>query len=607
MELKFDPDNPKYEYLTTPAKAEKALRKLEKEPIIAIDIEGTGLEPYTTTLLLVQIGTPEIAYIFDARKLKLQDIPLYKKIMENPKTLKIFHNGKFDYGFLKTQTGVSVNNMYDTMLAESILDAGINPKPSKLSALSHRYLEIVQAKDVRETFVNYTGKITEDQLKYSALDVLVLHPIMERQYPRIQEEGLTNVAKLEFAVTVVVAEMELKGMKINVPQWRGILKNLAVKRHEHAQKFQELVRPYYNVKQMDMFGGVADAINMNSQVQLMDLFNNRIGLNIPSTGVGILLTLDHPVAKALRDYRGYEKLISAFGENLLAKISKVTGRIHPDFMQLGTATGRFACRNPNLQQIPKVSEEAPFRKCMNPEPGYKLVTTDYSSMEMRILADLSGDKMLCQAIEKGYDLHSHTASLMFDLEYTPDFRKKYPEQRQAAKAINFGLVYGMGAQGLAKQIDKSVEEAEDLMNKYFKNYPSIKGWLDRVAKEALRKGYSTTPLGRKRQYVIPERSDPDYRRRIGAIQREAKNHPIQGTNADATKIALVFLWNRIKKDGVDAAPVSTVHDEVVFEVRDDQAEDWAKVQRSEMIRAAKVVVKNVPIESEPFVGDVWEH
>ena len=608
MELKFDPKNPKYEYITEESQAEIAIQKLEKEPIIGLDIESTGFDPYTNKVLLIQVGAPDFTYIFDARVLHLKENERFKALLENPKTIKLMQNGKFDYGFLKYHFGIEVANIFDAMLAEGVLTAGLKGGMGLISlrTLVNQYLEIDLDKETRKTFENYTGKITEQQLIYSALDTLMLFPIFEQQVEKLKNEQLVNIAKLEFAVTRVVAEMELKGIFINVPRWREIIVSLKEKRNKFANDFQEAIRSFYLMNGTDLFGNSVDAININSQVQLMDLFNNRLGLNVPSTGDNILAGLDHSVAKILRDYRGYEKLISAFGESLLEKVNKVTGRLHPDFIQLGAATGRFSCQNPNLQQIPRNSAEAPFRECFTPAPGYKLVVTDYSAMEMRILADVSGDEKLIKAVDES-DVHAFTASLMFNKEYSPDFKKKYPDLRQAAKIINFGLMYGMGPSSLARQIGVTPEVGKEYLDKYFTIFPHVRKFLDTVGKNAISRGWSKTPAGRKRWYSIPDKSDPEYTRKISQIQREAKNHPIQGTNADVIKYALVFLHDRLKKEGIDGFVTHTVHDEVVCEVREDQAQDWSKLQQEEMIRAGELIIKRVPVKSEPFVGDVWEH
>ncbi len=615
-DLKFDPNNPKYEYITDNDAAVKALEKLRNKPIIAIDVEANSLEPYTGTLLLVQISDDEISYLFDARKVKFKEIQLYKEIMENKKVIKLFQNGKFDYKYLKIHTGVSVNNIFDTLLAEGVLTAGKNLRLGMKEIVERYFGAGVIDKTLQMSFANMSpnAKFTKDQLRYAGTDTLILFPIFELQYKLLQKEGLLNIAKLEFAVTTVVAEMELRGIFLDKEKWKGIIRNLEHKRNEIAINFQEAVRTYYSSSKLDLFGNYADAININSQVQLMDLFNNRLKLNMPSTGTNILLTYSsNPVVNLLSEYRKYEKLISSFGESVLEKINKKTKRIHPEFQQMRTATGRFACANPNIQQIPRNSEEAPFRECFNPAPGYKLVVSDYSSFEMRILADLSGDEKMITALKDGLDIHSYTAALMFDKEYTQDFKKLYPELRQMAKPIGFGLMYGMGPVGLIGRIKQetgkeiSVEESEDLINRYFKSYPSVKEFLDKMAKDAVRNGWSSTPAGRKRWYDKPERTDPEFRRKISSIERQAKNHPIQGTNADAIKYALVFVQEKMQREGIDGGIVSTVHDEIVCEVREDQADDFARVLSSEMVRAGEMFLSKVPIKSDPFVGDVWEH
>jgi DNA polymerase-1 len=609
MELKFDKDNPIFSYITNEKDVGGALEELERQKVVGVDIEGTSLDPYSSTLLTVQIGTPEKSYIFDARELRLGEIPRFREFLEEGKIIKILHNGKFDYKHIKQNLGISICNIFDTMLTEAVLNAGLHNSYYSLRSLAEKYAGVDLKKSVRETFeyVTPSTKLNESQLRYSAIDTLILFPVFEEQLKKLKKENLVDIAKLEFATTRVVGDMELNGVHIDVKRWRQIIKDIAVKRDEYAKKFQEAIRPLFRANSIDLFGNFGDSININSQVQLMDLFNNKMHLNLPSTGDGILELCDDPVVKILREYRGYEKLVSAFGDNLLSKINKKTKRIHPEFNQLGAATGRFSCNNPNFQQIPKQTEDAQFRSCFNPEPGYKLVTTDYSTMEMRIMADLSGDRSLIEAFNSGVDVHSHTAALMFGIPYSDDFKEKYPDERFAAKSINFGLMYGRGPTSLAKQLGISPERGREYLQKYFKSYPGVRKYLDKVAKEAVKRGWSTTPAGRKRWYNKPDKSDPEYSRKIGHIQRQAKNHPIQGTNADAIKYALVFLNDKIKEKGYDAKIILTVHDEVVCEVRDEQAKEWAKIQQNEMIRAGKLFVKNVPIESEPFVGEVWEH
>lgn len=614
MELKFDVKKPDYEYITDKKAAVNALNALSSEKVIAVDVEASSLDPYLGTLFLVQIGTPTKAYLFDARKVDLKKIPEYKKLLENEQVIKILHNSTFDYKYLKVQTGVEMNNIYDTMLAEAVLTSGLKKRVGLLHTINRRLGEGLVEKETQGSFVDLpkSSRLTQIQKIYSAKDVLLLFPLFESQLKDLKKENLVKIAKLEFATAPVVAEMELSGIYIDKKHWMQIIDALKIKRNELAQEFQDTIRQYYETSQTDLFGNKADVININSQVQLMELFNDKLGLDMPSTGSAVLSQTNHPVVNMLSKYRGYEKLISAFGDSIISKIHPVTKRIHPEFHQMRTATGRFACQNPNIQQIPRNSEEAPFRECVNPEPGYKLVVSDYSQFEMRVLAELSGDENLRKAYTDKLDLHSYTAALMFDKPYSADFKKKFPEFRQMAKPLNFGIMYGLSPIGLSRQMqvygkELSVDESEDMIKKYFKGYPGVKRYLERQSKSVLRQGFSTTPAGRKRWYVMPEKTDPDYRRKMSGIQNAAKNHPIQGTNADAIKYALVFVHKRMKEEGIDGKIILTVHDEIACEVKEDQAEYFAQMLSDEMVKAAEMFIKSVPVVSDPFVGDVWEH
>jgi len=608
MEFKFDPDNPKYEYITDISHYQRVIKELEGVNVLSVDTETTGFDPHTCKMLLFQISVPDKSYIIDARALNVGELPEIREILEDQKKIKILQNAKFDYKFIKKHTGIEMYNIYDTLLAEGVLTAGLSGGRASLKELSKNYLGLDMDKNIRKSFVGLKDiNFSEDQLKYAAIDTFVLFPIFDAQIPKLKLQGVVDTAKTEFAVTKVIGEMELRGVYINKPKWKEIINNLSKRRDELTQEFYDKISGYYEYNSIDLFGNTAPPININSQPQLLELFNKKVGLNLPSTGDPILETVNHPLVNLLREYRKYEKLISAFGDSLLDKINPVTHRIHPEFNQMGAATGRFSCNNPNLQQIPRNQPEAPFRECFNPGEGYKFVISDYSSMEMRILADLSGDAKFINAIKNGYDLHSYTAALMFGLEYTDDFKKHHGDLRQAAKAINFGLMYGMGPGRLAAQINVTPEQGKEYMEKYFSSYPSVRDFLKRVASEAVRNGYSATPGGRKRWYKMPDKNDPDYKKLIGSVERQAKNHPIQGTNADAMKFALVSLYERIKREKIDAYILLTVHDEIVTECNSEFADTFKDILSEEMVKAAEVFVKKVPIVSDPFVGDVWEH
>jgi len=600
-QINFSLLNPEFEYITGDSDLERVCEIIAKEKIISLDTEGTSLDFYYNKLLLVQIGIPGKAFIFDAFKIKKWD--KLKKIIEDPKIVVIVQNGKFDYGVLKASLGIEITNIYDTMLAEQIINNGIKQSAS-LGNMARRYLEITLDKNYENyqwDRIGTTGEFQKRHLNYAALDVLTLFPIFTKQWEKLNSQDLVKIAKLEFSVLPVVAEMELNGSYIDVNRWRSVIVDLRQKKITIEKKIQDEIRPLYSHNQLDLFGNMADSINLNSQQQILELFNDRLSLNLPSTGVKILNSTNHPIAKMLLEYRGSEKLITAFGDNLLSKINRITGRLHPDFQQIGADTGRFSCSSPNLQQIPRGSQ---FRSCFIAPKGKKLVTVDYSQQELRVLAEYSQDPTLIKAYKDKKDLHTVTASMMYGI---PEEKVRKDVERQASKTINFGLMYGRGAGSLGAQIGVGPEEAKKLLDLYFKKFSKVKVWLDMAAKTAVSRGYSSTLGGRKRYYQLPDPGDPNYQKLISDIERKGKNTPIQGSGADMVKYALVFIRDRFKKEKIDARIIHTVHDEIVCEAEESVAEQALKIQKEEMLRAGELLLKSVPVEAEGEVSSVWEH
>jgi len=592
---------PQYEFVEKTERLQEIVATdLAEEAIIAVDTEADRLDPHRATLLLVQVGTAEKAYVIDARKVDLSPL---KNLFGAQKPLKLLQNAKFDYKLLKVQAGLELANIFDTFLAERIITCGGPRGVSNLGALGKKYLNLDLDKDYKSydwERVARTGKLTERHLKYAALDVLVLFPIFKKQFAQLKKDKLIEVAQLEFACAPVVAEMEIHGSYIDQKKWRKHTRELEKKRDTVAAKIQAELRPFYKTNQTDLFGNHVDVVNLNSPVQIIEAFA-KVGIDIPSTGEAILRNIDHPIARMLLEYRSYEKLISAFGENLLQHVNPKTNRLHPDYMQIGADTGRFACSKPNLQQIPK---ESGFRGCFVAPKGRKLVTADYSQIELRIMAEMSGDTELIEAFKAGKDLHTFTASQMFGI---PEDKVRKDVERFQAKSINFGLMYGRGANSLATQLEISRDEAKKLFNKYFKRYHRVKKWLDKVAEDAVKRGYSTTMIGRRRLHQQPDPDEPNYERVISSIERKGKNTPIQGTSADMIKYALVFVWRRLREEGLDAFPTHTVHDEITINAASKDAERVKVVLEEEMIRAGEKILKKVPVVVEGKVSDVWEH
>lgn len=584
-----------YKTVTKVERFREALNELSKVPVIALDTEATGFDPYQADLLLVQLATPDCIYLFDARVL---DLTRLKGLLEDKAIVKIAQNAGFDYRMLKVKLGIETGPFFDTMLAERIRTAGY-ARENSLEAIARKYLGVQLQKEIRETFTNHKRAFTKRQLDYAAADVLVLFPIREAQKSALESEGLMEIAALEFRVVPVVAEMELKGIKVDVARWREIISEYEKKRDVVAEKLQGELRPHFRHTQIDLFGNQVAVVNLNSPIQILEAFR-KVGLDLPSTGEEILRRHNHPLAQLLLEYRGYEKILTAFGENLIAKINPKTGRVHPDYMQIGADTGRFSCSNPNLQQIPA---DSLFRQCFIAEKGCKLVVADYSQIELRIMAELSKDPVFTKAFKDGVDLHSLTASQMFG---TP-LRQVTKEKRFQAKSINFGLMYGRGVRSLAVQLEVSEEEAQRLLKRYFVAYRRVKVWLDRAGREAVKRGYSTTVMGRKRYYRDLDSEDPGYERQVAYVERQGKNMPIQGTSADMMKLAMIYVYEKMRARGLEAAPVHTVHDEFVIEVKEEQAGEIARILKDEMERAGREMLKEVPVKVDVAISDFWEH
>lgn len=599
METEIAQVDLKYEVIENQNQLLKTVPELEEAQTIGLDTEGNSLDPLTAKLLLLQLATKEKAYVIDCQKVDLTPLKL---VLEGERPLKIVQNGKYDYSLLKAAAGITLGSLFDTMLAERIITCGIS-RDISLRSLADKYLGMKLDKTIRESFTDplspaLRGKFNKEQLDYAARDAIILLDIFKKQFKILQDEDLVVTAKMEFAVVPVVAEMELKGSLIDQERWRAHINELQEKRDAINKEIQDDLRHLTEYNQVDLFGNVSDTINLDSPLQILEAFK-KLGVELLNTSEATLSKTDHPLAKKLLEYRGYEKMITAFGESILEKIHPADKRLHPDFLQLGTDTGRFACNNPNLQQIPA---ESGFRSCFIASPGYKLITADYSQIELRIMAEVSQDPAFLEAFNKDIDLHSLTASQMFRIP----IEQVDKDKRFQAKSINFGLMYGRGATSLGAQIGLSVKESKKLLDVYFSTYKKVKRWLDTLGRDALRQGYVRSLSGRKRSFLIPDKSDPEYQRLIGSIERQGKNMPIQGTSADITKYALVYIYDTIKKEKLDAHLIHTVHDEIVTEARDNIAEETAKIVEEKMIEAGKKLLKSVPIKVDVHISDCWE-
>ncbi len=575
-----------YELIKDLESLHKAYNNLLNSDVVAVDTETTGLDPFTSKVRLIQFATEKYSYIIDC--FELSDLSILNNIFNSVKPIKIFHNAKFDIKMLKYHFGFEFENIFDTMLSSQILSAGLPAKHS-LKEVTERYLNIEVDKSQQRS--DWSGVLTDSQLRYAIEDVKVLLPLREKLRQQIINEKLVKVAKLEFDCCIAVSEMELNGCLLDEEKWINIQNSIEKKHEELSLDIQQSLSNFNN--QLSLFEGFT-SININSSSQLVVSLNN-MGIIIKDSSEKTLVENKgkHQVIDKILEYRGLQKAISSYGKNILEHVNIKTKRIHADFNQLRTDTGRFSCSNPNLQQIPATEE---YRSCFVAGKNNKLVIADYSQVELRILAELSQDAQFIRAFESGEDLHKATASSMFGVPIE-DVTK---EMRTQAKSINFGLAYGRGAGSLALQIGTSIEEAKDLINIYFQVYSGIKHWLHNAGQLAIKNEYSRTLSNRLRKYKF----DKNDRKEVATIDRQGKNSPIQGTSADITKQALILISKSIK--GTSIKLINTVHDEIILECPIEDSEWAAKKLEQDMIDAAKVYMKKVPIVVDVNISDYWK-
>jgi DNA polymerase-1 len=414
----------------------------------------------------------------------------------------------------------------------------------------------------------------------------LLAQLVARQGDRIKRASLTTVSRLEAAAVAPIGEMEHRGMPFDAPAWRQLTNADSAERRALTRTLAQALGPRGG---RDLFGG--STLNLDSDADLLAALR-ALGHDVRNVRRRTLATLPAPLGPALARYRALSKLTSAYGLSFLDNVGP-DGRLHPTFEQIGASTGRMACAAPNLQAITKDSGR---RACFHTSPDRRLVVADYAACELRILAEMSGDPVFLEAFARHEDVHARVAQSIFGKPVSKD---ENPQLRQIAKGVNFGLAYGMGAAGLARTVQIEERAARDLLQRHFKTFPRIRGFLQDAAATAMARGWAQTLAGR-RLYLDPPAAD-------GAraqAERIAKNMPIQGTNADITKIALARL-RRALAPFPDTWVVNCVHDEVVVECPAHAAEAVAPVVASEMTAAGAELLRTVRLAVDVEITDAW--
>jgi DNA polymerase-1 len=550
-----------FEYITDIEPAKKAVSILLKGDLpLGLDTETAkldefighpkaGLDPHLTRIRLIQMyGGGDTVYIFDLFEL---DIGVFAPLWNLP---MVAHNAVFDLKHL-LHAGVSPEKIGCTMLMENALTG----KLPSLAALSRQYLGLGMSKEEQTSDWN-VPELTRDQLSYSGMDAVAVKKLYQILSDLLKQGKRAKTYALMRDAMPAIAQLELNGIHFDVEKHAKLMKAWQIKKPDAAEKLKQVLGPY---------------TSPDSPKQLSDWLKACLepdDLNIwPKTKTGQLKTdantlaryPEHPLATPLLLYKEADKMLSTFGTGYTEHINPKTGRIHSNFRLGGTTTGRFSCYSPNIQNPPR---DKSFRELFSAPPGRSIIVADYEQIELRIAALVSGDKNMLEIYKRGQDLHKMTAATTADVpseEVTKD-------QRQAAKPVNFGLLYGQGYRGLARYakatygVNMTENDAKLAKEAFFKAYPDLRSWQQSAAQEAERTKRVVTPCGRTRDFNKEAR---------GYRYTEALNTPIQGGAAEVLMAALSRLPKCLK--GIDAKLVNIVHDEIVLEV-DNKDIDCAK-------------------------------
>ena len=608
-----------------------AIKYLDSKYLIAIDTETEGLDWNKDKVIMLQLGDNDKQFIIDTRFTNIEPL---RNILEDSNRIFIGQNIKFDYKFLLASFNIRLRSVYDTMLAECILNCGKRNVGYSLANICKRYVGYEMNKNIRNQFSKMSGQnYSLQQIEYGALDVKFLHEIREKQLNKIKSFNLEKLIELENRATLAFAEIEYNGMKFNCNKWLKVAENVGT---EHIEKEKELDKIVLNDPelmsfvldgfQMNMFGDEPKktSILWSSPIQVGKVLK-VLDPKIENTNMRELYKRQYkfPLIKTLINYRKKAKLVTTYGKDFLKYYNKVSGRVHTLFWQVlntgRVSSGQTRGKNspgqaPNMQNIPA---DNTYRNCFEAEKGWKIITMDYSGQELRLIAEGSQDPTWLNAFNNNEDVHGKVACLVFDIDMNevrnkPDFLngKSY---RDVAKTINFGLAYGMSYMKLADTLDISQTDAKHFINKYFNALPKIKIFLTALGKYGKKNGLIKTfkPFRRIRWFedwaTLNTLSYGDKFARLGEIERASKNTPIQGSGADMIKLALALIIEHINQyDMHDSIKIiSQVHDEISCEVREDMVDYWIQVQKTLMLLAGEEICKSVPMDVDYTISKQW--
>lgn len=596
-----------YEAVLDKAAFDEWLQQLKDADLFAFDTETTSLDYMQAEIVGVSFAVEAgkaayvpLAHDYPGAPQQLDrdaTLALLKPLLEDKNRAKLGHHLKYDRNVL-ARHGITLEGIaYDTMLESYILDS--TASRHDLDSLARKYLDHHNIK-----FEDVAGKgarqLTFNQVElaqatpYAAEDADICLQLHKVFWPRLEKQTtvLPVFKDIEVPLIPVLSDMEQTGVKVDTEMLARQSEELASRMHELEQEAFELA---------------GEAFNLASPKQIQAILYDKQGLPVlaktprgaPSTAEAVMqeLALDYPLPKKILDYRSLSKLKSTYTDRLPEQVCARTGRVHTSYHQAVTATGRLSSSDPNLQNIPIRTEEGRrIRQAFIPEQGYRMLAADYSQIELRIMAHLSGDEGLLAAFKAGEDIHRATAGEVFGVSAD----EVSNEQRRSAKAINFGLIYGMSAFGLAKQLGIQRGEAQSYVDRYFERYPGVKAYMEKTRTQAREQGYVETLFGRR--LYLPEINARNGQRRQAA-ERTAINAPMQGTAADIIKRAMLAVADWLHSERPDVRMIMQVHDELVFEVAESQLQQANLKICSLMEQAAELAV---PLIVEAGVGNNWD-
>ena len=567
---------------------------------VSIDTETTSTDAINAELVGLSFSAEESKAFYVPVPANYEEalkvVQIFKPLYESDKIMKIGQNIKYDYEVL-TRYGVTIQGkMFDTMIAHYLIQPELHHNMDYLAETLLGYQtihieELLGPKGKKQK--NMRDLSPTDIYEYAAEDADITLRLKNVLEPRLKELGVEELFwNIEMPLVRVLADMELNGVCLDTEALQDTSKIFNERMREYEQEIYKEAGEEFNISSPKQVGDI-----LFGKLQIMDKpKKTKTGQYVTSEEVLQSLENKSPIVRNILNYRGMKKLLSTYIDALPKLINPRTGHIHTSFNQALTATGRLSSSDPNLQNIPvRTDDGKEIRKCFIPEEGCLFFSADYSQIELRIMAHLSEDENMMEAFREGHDIHRATAAKIWH----EDIDKVTDAQRKKAKQANFGIIYGITTYGLAQRMDISNAEAKDLIQDYFRTFPKVQAYMEHAKEVARAKGYAETLFHRRRYLADINSRNATVR---GFAERNAINAPIQGTEADIIKVAMVRIWERFKKEGIRSKMILQVHDELNFSVYPEEREQVERIVIEEMQNAYPL---NVPLIADAGWGKNW--